>query len=132
MDEDTLDPRVLHAAGILMNEFDMRMGAGAAKCRNAARDIVKGLTDLDAEQRAYGDLRKNWGAFCDADPFPGAQDFAERMESFGLVRLRKVTSSDLQESFAAERGTEKGGRLWELTKKGHAVLDRQRATPDSE
>lgn len=37
----------------------------------------------EAEWRAIDDLRKNWGAFCDADPFDGAADFSERMLAAG-------------------------------------------------
>lgn len=76
----------------------------------------------EAEWRDLEALRKNWGAFCDADPFEGADTFIERMEGRGYIRLRKVTKADLSESFAAERGIEKGGNLWELTKKGRAAL----------
>lgn len=122
MDEDAPDPRVLHIAGVLMNEFDMRMGAGAAKCRNAARDIVESLSKFDAEQASYSELRAHWNAFCDADPFEGADTFADRMEAHGLIQLRAVTVHDLEESFAAERGIEKGGSIWVLTKKGRAVV----------
>ena len=70
--------------------------------------------------QACDDLRKYWSAFCDADPTP--DNFIDRMETAGFVRLRKVCRSDLDEAFAAERGVEKGGLLWELTKSGRASL----------
>lgn len=76
----------------------------------------------ESEWRAREDLRANWGAFCDADPFEGADTFAERMEACGFIRLRMVRKSDLEESFAAERGIEAGGYLWELSKAGRAAL----------
>lgn len=81
------------------------------------------LEEMLAEWRAQEDLRKHWGAFCDADPFEGSDGFAERMEAAGYAHLRAVTKDDLQESFASERGIERGGNLWELTTKGHAAMD---------
>lgn len=77
----------------------------------------------EAEWRALDDLRKYWDKFTEADAFPGADTFAERMEAAGFAHLRPVTKADLEESFAAERGIEKGGNLWELTKKGYAAID---------
>lgn len=77
----------------------------------------------EAEWRDVDDLRKHWRAFCDADPFEGADTFTDRMEARGYIRMRKVRKADLQESFAAERGIEPGGYIWELTAKGHKVLD---------
>ena len=66
-----------------------------------------------------------WHDFCDADPVP--EDFIERMEAAGFTNLRKVRRSDIAEdSFAAERGIVLGGYLWELTKRGHKILE---ATP---
>lgn len=79
-------------------------------------------TYTEAEWRDREDLRKHWGAFCDADPFDGADTFTERMEARGFIQLRPVRKADLEQSFAAERGIEPGGSLWELTKAGHAVL----------
>ena len=74
----------------------------------------------EAQWRNLDDLRKYWGVFCDADPVPDG--FIERMESAGYARLRPVKKADLAESFAAERGIEQGGQLWELTKKGHNAI----------
>lgn len=76
------------------------------------------------EWRDLDDLRKHWHAFCDADPFDGGDTFIERMDARGYARLRPVKKSDLADDpFAAERGIEPGGMLWELTAKGHRALD---------
>lgn len=76
----------------------------------------------ETEWRDVDDLRKHWGAFCDCDHFNGADTFIERMEAAGYARLRPVRKADLQTSFAAERGIESGGNLWELTRKGELAL----------
>ena len=69
------------------------------------------------------ELRKHWHDFCDCDPFPTREDFPERMEAAGLIRLRPVTRRDVAEDpFAAERGIELGGSLWELTAKGRKAM----------
>ncbi|MFZ5737686.1 MAG: hypothetical protein ACOY6K_12480 [Pseudomonadota bacterium] len=72
----------------------------------------------ESEWRVIDDLRRNWRSFCDCDAFDGSADFAERMEAAGMIALRPVKESDLEESFAAERGIERDGLLWELTYKG--------------
>lgn len=72
----------------------------------------------EAEWHNRDDLRKHWQTFCDADPFEGADTFTDRMEAAGFIHIRAVRRADLEESFAAERG----GNLWELTKKGRAVI----------
>lgn len=77
----------------------------------------------EAQWRSLDDLRKHWGAFCDADPFDGADTFIERMERAGYARLRSVRKADLEQSFAAERGIEPGGNIWELTAKGRKAID---------
>jgi hypothetical protein len=69
------------------------------------------------------DLRAHWHAFCDADPFEGSDTFADRMEAAGFIHLRPVTVYDLQDAFAAERGIQRGGMLWELTDAGHAAVN---------
>lgn len=75
------------------------------------------------EEMARDELRRNWHRFCDCDSFDGRDTFTERMEALGYVRLRKVRKADvLDEPFAAERGIELGGYLWELTPKGRAAL----------
>lgn len=77
----------------------------------------------EAQWQARHDLRQHWHAFCDCDPFPGREDFAERMDAAGLIGLRSVTKRDLEEDpFAAERGIEKGGLLWDLTAAGRRAL----------
>ena len=82
----------------------------------------------ETEWRAIDDLRKHWEAFCDCDPFDGAADFSERMEKAGFIKLRRVTRDDLEDSFAAERGIERGGMVWDLTKRGRAALAPQAST----
>lgn len=76
-------------------------------------------------EKAKADLKANWHTFCDADPFDGRDTFPERMEDAGLIRCVPVSRAALAESFAAERGIEKGGMMWELTAKGRRAL-----TPD--
>jgi hypothetical protein len=90
------------------------------------------MTDetADAAHRDREDLRKHWHDFCDADPFEGGDTFAERMEARGFIRLRPVKKADLEQAFAAERGIEPGGMLWELTKIGELLMET--ATADGE
>jgi hypothetical protein len=76
----------------------------------------------EAEWRDIDDLRKNWGAFCDADPFDGRDTFIERMEARGYIHIRPVRKYDLEKSFSAQRGIEPGGNLWELTAKGRKAI----------
>lgn len=68
------------------------------------------------------DLREHWEAFCDADPFPGSDTFADRMERAGLIECVAVDDEALESPFATERGIEPGGLMWKLTKAGHAAL----------
>lgn len=80
----------------------------------------------EAEWRARDDLRKNWHTFCDCDAFEGRDTFPERMEAAGFIRTRAVTKRDVADDyFAAERGIELGGMLWELTAKGRKVLSQE-------
>ncbi len=67
-------------------------------------------------------LRQHWASFCDADPFPGSDVFADRMEAAGLIELVTVTKDALEDAFAAERGIEKGGMMYRLTDAGRAAL----------
>lgn len=82
------------------------------------REQTTRLTEAEWQDREL--LRKHWGAFCDADPVP-IPDFIERMEAAGFVSIRPVRRRDLEASFAAERGIEAGGMLWELTRKGREI-----------
>lgn len=74
---------------------------------------------------AEADLRLHWNDFCDADPFYGSDDFAERMEAFDLIELAPVDDDALDDAFAAERGIEPGGMMWRLTEAGRAALRAQ-------
>lgn len=74
----------------------------------------------ETQWRNIADLRAHWNAFCDCDHTD--PDFIDRMRDAGFVRLRAVKRSDLEESFAAERGIELGGHVWELTAKGSREL----------
>ena len=65
-------------------------------------------------------LQALWRAFCDADPVP--PEFIDDMEKVGFAQLRSVEDADLEEAFAAERGIEPGGLLWELTDAGRRAL----------
>ena len=68
-------------------------------------------------------LRRHWHSFCDADPLPMSQDeFTDPLEEAGLIEFVAVTKAALQEPFAAERGIEKGGMMWQLTKAGHTAF----------
>ena len=59
-----------------------------------------------------------WNAFCDSDHGLLPPDFTEDAEREGLIELVPVTKDALSESFAAERGIEKGGLMWTLTETG--------------
>ena len=74
----------------------------------------------EKQWQAISDLREHWHAYCDADYRD--LDFIDRMEAAGFVRLRSVRKADLEESFAAERGIELGGMIYELTAKGRREL----------
>lgn len=76
----------------------------------------------EAEWRLITDLREHWHMFTDADPFEGSDTFPDRMEAAGYCRLVSVTKEALQEAFAAERGIEPGGMMWELTPAGHEAF----------
>lgn len=82
----------------------------------------KALRLTEAEWRDREMLRAHWDAFSQADPVP--EDFINRMEAAGFAAIRPVRKRDLEESFAAERGIEPDGMLWELTRKGHEVYGR--------
>jgi hypothetical protein len=78
----------------------------------------------ESEWLAITDLRQNWAAFCDADPFDGADTFIERMEVAGFIDMRTATKRDVEAtSFADELGIVAGQPIWVLTKKGHAALE---------
>ena len=66
------------------------------------------------------ELRAFWDAFCDCDPTP--DDFADRMEAAGFIYMRAVDDDDLDDAFAAERGVEPGGTVWDLTPAGRLAL----------
>lgn len=76
----------------------------------------------EAEWRNLEDLRKHWNDYCDSDPFEGSDTFIERMEQQGYAELVPVTEEALNESFAAERGIEPGGVMWQLTDAGRAAI----------
>jgi hypothetical protein len=67
-------------------------------------------------------LRQNFASFCDADTFPGVETFADAMEAAGFIELVPVTKAALEDAFAAERGIEPGGMMWQLTEAGRAAL----------
>lgn len=77
---------------------------------------VSGIDEAVAT-RILADL---WGAFTDSDPLGDV--FTRSMESAGLIHIRRVEASDLESSFAEERGIYPGGMIWELTDKGRAML----------
>lgn len=78
----------------------------------------------ESEWAVITELRKNWAAFCDADPFDGADTFIERMEAAGFIDIRTATKRDVEAtSFPEELGIVAGQPIWVLTKKGHAALE---------
>jgi hypothetical protein len=83
----------------------------------------------EEEWKARDDLRKYWGAFCDADIIPiDGDDFTDRLEKFGLVEWSVFTERDLGETiFADELGLEVGRPCWKLTAKGQKVFEKQPA-----
>jgi hypothetical protein len=85
------------------------------------------VRDDGAWEASQQELRQHWEAFCDADQVPDS--FIERMETAGFAQLRKVTKDDLQDCFAAERGIERGGYVWDLTKAGREILDASLLAP---
>lgn len=67
-------------------------------------------------------LREHYASFCAADPFPGSDVFADRMEAAGFIELVPVAKDALEDAFAAERGIEKGGMMYRLTDAGRAAF----------
>jgi hypothetical protein len=68
----------------------------------------------------------HWNAFCDADHGDYPEGFIETAEANGLAELVPVTNEALDEAFASERGIERGGSMWQLTKAGHEAFNRAR------
>jgi hypothetical protein len=85
------------------------------------------MDDAFTEDR-FADI---WTAFCDGEKHLVPEGFEEQAEKLGLIHFRKVTKSDLQESFAAERGIEKGGSVWELTPIGYIRFLQKKATSNA-
>lgn len=81
----------------------------------------------ETEWKLISELRRDWDAFCDADPVEA--DFAERMEAAGYCELVPVDEAALQDPFAAERGIERGGTMWVLTSAGRALIATEAKTP---
>ena len=107
---------------------DDRIAELEAAVEAARRDLDEQWIEEEKRERerhmksAIDDLRSHWHDFCDADYFEGSATFAERMEAAGLIQTRRVKTADLEEAFAADRGIEKGGWLWELTDTGRSAL----------
>lgn len=98
-------------------------------CTDAALDAVYPMIReaVLKEAAAERELWERWQTFCDCDPFPGSDDFGERMEAAGLLCLRPVTKHDLDTPFAYEKGIEPGGSVWDLTDAGRLALAQQGA-----
>ena len=92
-----------------------KLAAQALAIRETMRQRRDG-TMTDAEE-----LRCYWNAFCDADQYP--EGFEDRMEAAGFAEVTPVTDDDLHQSFAAERGIERGGMMWCLTDAGHEAFN---------
>lgn len=82
----------------------------------------------EAEWRSREDLLKNWAAFCDADPFDGAADFADRMEAAGLIELQWLDEGESQATmeadpfWAAKFGDQAPSSVYVLTDAGRIAL----------
>ena len=93
-----------------------------AEAAEAERDRLAAEVERLNASADIRDLKDHWHSFCDADPFEGGDTFAERMEARGLIELVAVTQEALEDGFAAERGIEPGGSMWQLTEAGRASL----------
>lgn len=67
-------------------------------------------------------LADHWAAFCDGDRADIPLSFEDDMEAAGLIELVPVTPDALEDAFAAERGIEAGGMMWQLTEAGARAL----------
>lgn len=71
-------------------------------------------------------VRDYWSAICDSDwhliPADIRDDLEERLVSVGLAEWRAVTDDDLEDTFAYERGIEKGRSCLDLTALGHLAF----------
>lgn len=74
-------------------------------------------------------FRRYWADFCecdcdriDNDACGEGVDLTDVWEEAGLIFLRSVDEDDLDDVFAAERGIEPGGNVWDLTDAGRAAL----------
>lgn len=105
---------------------DAMLSARAALRSAPLRDRGPSMKERRLTERQWrdlDDLRKHWDAFCDGDRADVPTDFTDRMEAAGYARIRSVCPADIcDDPFAAERGIEKGGMLWELTAKGRSAL----------
>lgn len=76
---------------------------------------------LSAE--AVGYVREYWDALCDCDwhliPEGVREGLEDRLIAAGLAEWRSVTDEDMEDSFASERGLEKGGSCLDLTPLGY-------------
>lgn len=79
----------------------------------------------EREWRLIDEFRRYWGPLCDCDIIPiDSDEFRDHLEKAGYIKWRAVRKSDIEDtSFAYELGIEMGGHLWELTKKGRAILE---------
>ncbi len=103
------------------NACSASAAGGESPATKTTSPIPERLTEAEWRDREM--LRQHWAAFCDADAVP--EDFTDRMEVAGFISIRAVKKRDVEQtSFAAERGIEIGGMLWELTKKGLEVYGR--------
>jgi|GEM_PF-1875057 len=73
-----------------------------------------------------GYVRDYWSAICDSDwhliPADIRDDLEERLVAVGLAEWRAVTDDDLEDTFAYERGIEKGRSCLDLTALGHLAF----------
>ena len=73
-----------------------------------------------------GYVRDYWSAICDSDwhliPADIRDDLDERLVAVGLAEWRAVTDDDLEDTFAYERGIEKGRSCLDLTALGHLAF----------
>lgn len=73
-------------------------------------------------------FRRYWADFCecdwdriDNDACGEGVDLTDAWEEAGLIYLRPVDEDDLDDAFAAERGIEPDGNIWDLTEAGRSA-----------
>lgn len=108
------------------HECVAKFTTGSDKVRDYVRYMKERIdaehATADPREERAEELKDDWYKFCDADPV--ADGFIERMEAAGYAELVAVTEQALEDPFAAERGIERGGMMWQLTRLGRMRMER--------